>query len=58
MTISGYYKWKTKLYGPITTACRPMWIDDWVVYFTAVKVQSISHHKFVSLNNQPAACDG
>ena len=43
---------ENKLYGSATSASRPMWIDDQAVYFTIVKIQNISHCKFVSLNNQ------
>jgi hypothetical protein len=43
---------ENNLYGPVSNASKPMWIDDWVAYFTTVKVQSISHRRFVSVNNQ------
>jgi len=37
---------ENNLYGSVTGASKPVWIDDWVVYFTSMKIQSISHCKF------------
>jgi len=29
---------ENNLYGSVASASRPMWIDDWVVYLTTVKI--------------------